>query len=92
MSPASPCPIRTWASACAPASSCGPGASLQLQELVAFLATKEIAKYKLPERLEAMTDFPLSTFGKVSKKVLVEQVSRKIADEPPGAAARTGSR
>jgi 2,3-dihydroxybenzoate-AMP ligase len=68
------------------------GASLQLQELVAFLATKEIAKYKLPERLEAMADFPLSTFGKVSKKVLVEQVSRKIAGEPPGAAARTGSR
>ena len=43
--------------------------------------TKEIAKFKLPERLEIMSDFPLSTFGKVSKKALVETVSAKIAQE-----------
>ena len=53
-----------------------PGASLTLKELVGFLATKEIAKFKLPERLEVMRDFPLSTFGKVSKNVLVDMVSR----------------
>src|ERR1035441_6018922 len=41
------------------------GAALGLSELVTFLAGKEIAKYKLPERLETMADFPLSTFGKV---------------------------
>jgi 2,3-dihydroxybenzoate-AMP ligase len=69
-----------------------PGAALSLNELVAFLATKEIARYKLPERLETMADFPLSTFGKVSKKVLVEMVSRRMADEPSSAAGRTGSR
>lgn len=55
-----------------------PGKSLTLDELVAYLATKEIAKYKLPERLEIMSDFPLSTFGKVSKKALVEIVAQKI--------------
>ncbi len=38
---------------------------------------KEIAKFKLPERLEIMTDFPLSTFGKVSKKKLAEMVATK---------------
>ncbi|HVA12177.1 MAG TPA: AMP-binding protein [Stellaceae bacterium] len=54
------------------------GKSLTLQELVAYLQTKEIAKYKLPERLELMSDFPLSTFGKVSKKALVEMVAAKI--------------
>jgi 2,3-dihydroxybenzoate-AMP ligase len=54
------------------------GATLTLEELVAYLATKEIAKFKLPERLEIMTDFPLSTFGKVSKKALVEMVAKKI--------------
>jgi 2,3-dihydroxybenzoate---[aryl-carrier protein] ligase len=54
------------------------GKSLTLGELVAFLATKEIAKYKLPERLEIMSDFPLSTFGKVSKKALVEMVAQKV--------------
>jgi 2,3-dihydroxybenzoate-AMP ligase len=56
-----------------------PGASLTLKELVGFLAGKEIAKFKLPERLEVFADFPLSTFGKVSKKALVDMVSKKIA-------------
>jgi 2,3-dihydroxybenzoate-AMP ligase len=54
------------------------GGDLSLGELVAFLADKEIAKFKLPERLELMTDFPLSTFGKVSKKTLVEMVAKKL--------------
>jgi 2,3-dihydroxybenzoate---[aryl-carrier protein] ligase len=63
------------------------GALLSLPDLLAFLAGKEIAKYKLPERLEMMTDFPLSTFGKVSKKALVEMVSAKIAQERAPATA-----
>ena len=42
---------------------------------------KEIAKFKLPERLEIMNDFPLSTFGKVSKKSLVEMVTRHLEEE-----------
>ena len=46
--------------------------------LVAYLQTKEIAKYKLPERLEVMDDFPLSKFGKVAKNVMVDMVSGKI--------------
>jgi 2,3-dihydroxybenzoate---[aryl-carrier protein] ligase len=54
------------------------GKGLTLDELVAYLANKEIAKYKLPERLEIMSDFPLSTFGKVSKKALVEMVTQKL--------------
>jgi len=57
------------------------GKSLSLPDLLAFLAGKEIAKFKLPERLETMSDFPLSTFGKVSKKTLVEMVSAKIEQE-----------
>jgi 2,3-dihydroxybenzoate---[aryl-carrier protein] ligase len=57
------------------------GKSLTLPELLTFLAGKEIAKYKLPERLETMSDFPLSTFGKVSKKTLVETVSANMAQE-----------
>jgi 2,3-dihydroxybenzoate-AMP ligase len=57
------------------------GASLSFDELKHFLFGKEIAKYKLPERLEILPDFPLSTFGKVSKKKLVEIVSAKVATE-----------
>jgi 2,3-dihydroxybenzoate-AMP ligase len=55
--------------------------TLALKELVGFLLTKEIAKFKLPERLEALTDFPVSTFGKVSKKALGELVAEKLKAE-----------
>ena len=55
------------------------GARLSFEELKTFLAAKEIAKYKLPERMELMDHFPLSTFGKVSKKKLVEMISAKMA-------------
>ena len=56
-------------------------AKLNFGDLNNFLLGKEIAKYKLPERLELMADFPLSPFGKVSKKTLTEMVSRKMAGE-----------
>ena len=57
------------------------GRNLTLEELVEFLKDKEIAKFKLPERLEILPDFPVSTFGKVSKKALVEMVTAKIKEE-----------
>ncbi len=56
-------------------------AALTFDELKTFLLGKEIAKYKLPERLEIMQDFPLSPFGKVSKKTLTETITRKMAGE-----------
>jgi 2,3-dihydroxybenzoate-AMP ligase len=58
-----------------------PSATLTLQQLVAFLMNEEIAKHKLPERLEIMRDFPLSLFGKVSKKELAEKISQKLQQE-----------
>ncbi|MGB3426398.1 MAG: AMP-binding protein [Castellaniella sp.] len=57
------------------------GAALDLPALVAFLNAHEIARFKLPERLEVLPDFPVSTFGKVSKKALGEWISAKLADE-----------
>jgi 2,3-dihydroxybenzoate-AMP ligase len=51
------------------------GKTLTLDELIAFLLGMGMAKYKLPERLELIDDFPLSTFGKVSKKALTERFS-----------------
>jgi 2,3-dihydroxybenzoate-AMP ligase len=54
------------------------GATLTLEELVAFLETHEIAKFKLPERLEVLADLPVSTFGKVSKKALGEMVAARL--------------
>jgi len=59
-------------------------ARLNFDELKNFLLAKEIAKYKLPERLEILQDFPLSPFGKVSKKTLTEMISRKMVPEQEG--------
>ncbi|ABK06929.1 MULTISPECIES: (2,3-dihydroxybenzoyl)adenylate synthase [Burkholderia cepacia complex] len=54
------------------------GVSLSLDELVAFLKNQEIAKFKLPERVEIFTSFPLSNFGKVSKKDLAATVAERV--------------
>lgn len=54
-----------------------PHSSLRLDELNSYLLEQGIAKFKLPERLELVEDFPLSKFGKVAKNVL----SQRIADQ-----------
>ena len=54
---------------------------LTLDELNKMLLKNEIAKFKLPERLEVVDMFPLSTFGKVSKKDLVAIVTKKLQQE-----------
>ena len=60
------------------------GRSVNFEELISFLQTKEIAKFKLPERLELIDELPVSTFGKVSKKLLTELISEKIIQEAGG--------
>lgn len=56
-----------------------PQQSLSLEQLVAFLMAHEIAKFKLPERLQVFDEFPLSTFGKVSKKDLAATVVQTLS-------------
>jgi 2,3-dihydroxybenzoate-AMP ligase len=58
-----------------------PGASLTFQELIFFLKQKQIATFKLPERLELRASFPLTSVGKVSKKDLREDIIRKLTTE-----------
>ena len=58
-----------------------PGMTLRFDELIGFLKQQRIASFKLPERLEVVSDFPVSTFGKVSKKTLVEMVTKKLEQE-----------
>jgi 2,3-dihydroxybenzoate-AMP ligase len=65
-------------------------ASLSFDQLKNFLLEKEIAKYKIPERLEILPDFPLSTFGKVSKKKLAEIVATRTAVERKTATSLSG--
>ena len=57
------------------------GATVEFDQLLDFLAAQEIAKFKMPERLEIIDEFPLSTFGKVSKKDLVALVTAKMEQE-----------
>ena len=59
-----------------------PGSSLTLDELLQFLSEEEIARHKLPERLEIMQEFPLSPIGKVSKKDLVVFVAERVKADP----------
>ena len=66
-----------------------PGAGLTFQELVAFLQAQQIAKFKLPERLEVVASFPLTSVGKVSKKDLRDDIAHKL--EAERAAARVPS-
>ncbi|HSJ78159.1 MAG TPA: AMP-binding protein [Erythrobacter sp.] len=56
------------------------GHKIDLPELSAFLETFELARFKLPERVELFDEFPLSNFGKVSKKDLVQIVTARIGN------------
>jgi 2,3-dihydroxybenzoate-AMP ligase len=58
-----------------------PGASLTFAELIAFLRGKQIASFKLPERLEVMDAFPISPVGKIIKRELRDIVAAKVAAE-----------
>jgi 2,3-dihydroxybenzoate-AMP ligase len=68
-----------------------PGARLTFQELVTFLQAQQIAKFKLPERLEVVESFPLTGVGKVSKKDLRHDIGRKLQAEH-AAVTTTGNR
>ena len=60
------------------------GQSLELPELVEFLMTKQIAKFKLPERLEVVESYPISPVGKILRNVLRDQIAEKLAAEKAG--------
>jgi len=55
------------------------GQALSLEEVAGHLLALGVAKYKLPERLELMETFPLSPFGKVSKKALTQRLTEASA-------------
>jgi 2,3-dihydroxybenzoate-AMP ligase len=50
-----------------------PAMTLTLEELTGFLLQEGIAKFKLPERLELVSELPLSRVGKVLKQSLIQQ-------------------
>ncbi|HJM51189.1 MAG TPA: AMP-binding protein [Alphaproteobacteria bacterium] len=60
------------------------GQDLDLAELVEFLMTKQIAKFKLPERLEVVDSYPMSPVGKILRNVLRDRIADKLAAEGSG--------
>lgn len=57
------------------------GQTITFKELTDFLLAKNIAKFKLPERLEVVSEFPLSPAGKILKRALREDIARKLEQE-----------
>lgn len=52
--------------------------TIALDDLTSFMKEKGIAAYKLPERLEVVTEIPRNPVGKILKKVLREDIKKKL--------------
>lgn len=52
-----------------------------VKELAAFLTGFGLAKYKCPERIELVEEFPLTRVGKVDKPALRRQITEKLMRE-----------
>ena len=57
------------------------GEAMTFKELSTYLLTKNIAKFKLPERLEVVNEFPLSPAGKILKRDLRVDIAKKLERE-----------
>jgi cyclohexanecarboxylate-CoA ligase len=61
-----------------------PGPAPTLGELTGYLDTQGIAKHKFPERLEIVSEFPMTPSGKIQKYRLRQWVADKLARESAG--------
>ena len=57
------------------------GEGLEFDDLIGFLRRQNIASFKLPERLEVVSEFPLSPVGKILKRALREAIAEKMDNE-----------
>ncbi|OPX84195.1 MAG: 2,3-dihydroxybenzoate-AMP ligase [Pelotomaculum sp. PtaB.Bin104] len=58
-----------------------PGEAMDFKELIDFLKKQNIASFKLPERLEVVSAFPLSPAGKILKRKLRDDITEKLKSE-----------
>jgi len=59
-----------------------PGQTLTLEEIVDYLDAKALARHKFPERLELVSEFPMTPSGKIQKYRLRETVARTLGLPP----------
>lgn len=57
------------------------GQRLSLEEIRATFAEQGVAKFKFPQQLEIVTDFPLTAVGKVDKKALRAEVLDRTTEQ-----------
>jgi 2,3-dihydroxybenzoate-AMP ligase len=63
--------------------------ALALDGIKDFLIARQIAKFKLPERLEVVPSFPTSAAGKILRRELRRIIAEKIEGELAQATARS---
>ena len=57
------------------------GRNVTFEGLIDFLANERIAKFKFPERLEIVDEFPISPAGKILRRTLRERIADQIGAE-----------
>jgi 2,3-dihydroxybenzoate-AMP ligase len=55
-----------------------PDRRLMLEELLEFLKARNIARFKMPERLEVVNEFPISPAGKILRRELQAALAAKL--------------
>jgi non-ribosomal peptide synthetase component E (peptide arylation enzyme) len=55
-----------------------PGSTLTFEEIVAFLKERGASVQQLPERVECVSELPVTKIGKIDKKVLREDIKGRI--------------
>ncbi|CAM3359536.1 AMP-binding protein [Cupriavidus taiwanensis] len=58
-----------------------PATSLSLPQLTEYLQQAGLAKFKWPERVEVVREFPLTASGKLSKALLRQQITQTLEAE-----------
>jgi non-ribosomal peptide synthetase component E (peptide arylation enzyme) len=59
-----------------------PGQILTLDEIAAYLDGRRLARHKFPERLELVSEFPMTPSGKIQKYRLRETIAAKLGLPP----------
>lgn len=55
---------------------------IKLEEIVSFLRSRQLAPYKLPERLEVVNTLPMVSDTKVDKRILAADIVEKLRRTP----------
>jgi non-ribosomal peptide synthetase component E (peptide arylation enzyme) len=63
-----------------------PGESITLDEVAAYLEARGLARQKFPERVEIVSEFPMTPSGKVQKFRLRELIAAKVGRSGSGEA------